>query len=551
MPKMRMASGFRLSYISRYSPMAINILSIPVKACRPIVLALLSLAAVVVFAQSAGSLGRRLAGVAVDKINSEGDRCLEEGKVDSAMAYYMVAAGRYDSAMDKDDKFSCVDALNNIGAIKFFLHHDYIQAFSYLTKGLEISEETGYDKIKAKIYVNLAGVHTIFGDSAVAARLMSEAFRISKEQHDWYIYTAAFIDLANHLAVNDNLAGMKDEADDFSSTSIPDSIKMKNYALWLCRGVKLYQQGRYDDCLKALKSAAGHVKPDLQEKICLHIVDMLAAKAYAAKGMYGMAVKRLKSNMTADIPIYSLYNSYKALSAFYAKMGAADSSEAYRVKYLLINDTTLSYSDYMRIRDHECRFLPARVMGELDTSGASGISGGLIAVLLAFVSASAAGTMIWLRSRSRRKAKAGGRPTAGRATSVRHSGGVQQTTEPDEKTQELARMIRQFMETSAEIYQQDFSLEKMAAMLGIHTRTASRVINEVFGINFSTLLSQYRIEEACRRLSSPEYANVTIQAVAVDIGFRSRSNFAMVFKKFTGVSPNEYQKEAFGKKASD
>ena len=172
-------------------------------------------------------------------------------------------------------------------------------------------------------------------------------------------------------------------------------------------------------------------------------------------------------------------------------------------------------------------------------------------VLLAFVSASAAGTMIWLRSRNRRKAKAGGRPTAGRATSVRHSGGVQQTTEPDEKTQELARMIRQFMETSAEIYQQDFSLEKMAAMLGIHTRTASRVINEVFGINFSTLLSQYRIEEACRRLSSPEYANVTIQAVAVDIGFRSRSNFAMVFKKFTGVSPNEYQKEAFGKKASD
>lgn len=92
---------------------------------------------------------------------------------------------------------------------------------------MEISEETGYDKIKAKIYVNLAGVHTIFGDSAVAARLMSEAFRISKEQHDWYIYTAAFIDLANHLAVNDNLAGMKDEADDFSSTSIPDSIKMK------------------------------------------------------------------------------------------------------------------------------------------------------------------------------------------------------------------------------------------------------------------------------------------------------------------------------------
>lgn len=107
------------------------------------------------------------------------------------------------------------------------------------------------------------------------------------------------------------------------------------------------------------------------------------------------------------------------------------------------------------------------------------------------------------------------------------------------------------METSPEIYHQDFSLEKLAAMLGTHTRTASRAINEVFGVNFSTLLSQYRIEEARRRLSSPEYANVTIQAIAVDLGFKSRSNFATVFKKFTGTTPNEYQKEALGKKAAD
>ena len=70
----------------------------------------------------------------------------------------------------------------------------------------------------------------------------------------------------------------------------------------------------------------------------------------------------------------------------------------------------------------------------------------------------------------------------------------------------------------------------------------------MFGVNFSTLLSQYRIEEACRRLSSPDYANVTIQAVAVDLGFKSRSNFAIVFKKFTGVAPNEYQKKVLGKK---
>lgn len=69
----------------------------------------------------------------------------------------------------------------------------------------------------------------------------------------------------------------------------------------------------------------------------------------------------------------------------------------------------------------------------------------------------------------------------------------------------------------------------------------------MFGVNFSTLLSQYRIKEACRRLSSPEYANVTIQSIAVDMGFKSRTNFAAVFKRETGLTPNEYQKEALRK----
>lgn len=531
--------------------MTINITSIPAKAFVHFLIALLSLAAVAVSARPGHSQDELLAGAPVAEINSEGDKFLERGSIDSALVYYTAAAERYGKDMDKADKMLCVDALNNIGAIKFFLHHDYIQAFSYLTKGLKIAEETGYDEIKAKIYVNLAGVHTIFGDSAVAARLMGEAFRISKEQQDWYIYVASFIDLANHLAVYDNLAGMSAEVADFSSTAIPDSVKMKDYALWLCRGVKLYLQGRYDASLKAFDSAAGHIGSDLQEKSYLHIADLLAAKAYAAKGMYGMAVSRIKSNMTADIPIYALYNSYKSLASYYAKAGLADSSEAYRVKYLLINDTTLSYGEYMRLRDYELRYLPASVTGYVAHEEPGRGAGVLFAVLVAAVVAAAVVLLVWHRRRRCTAAVASVKPAAVREPAQVHGGTAQQGAETDEKTQELARTIRQFMETSPEIYHQDFSLEKLAAMLGTHTRTASRAINEVFGVNFSTLLSQYRIEEARRRLSSPEYANVTIQAIAVDLGFKSRSNFATVFKKFTGTTPNEYQKEALGKKAAD
>lgn len=65
------------------------------------------------------------------------------------------------------------------------------------------------------------------------------------------------------------------------------------------------------------------------------------------------------------------------------------------------------------------------------------------------------------------------------------------------------------------------------------------------------MLSNYRVNEACRRLSSPDYANVTIQAIAADVGFKSRSNFIAVFRRQTGMTPNEYQKKSVSKNTSD
>ena len=505
------------------------------------VLALFFLFVVPARARQGGGMPARLEGLAVEQINQKGGACLERGDVDSAMAYFTVAAGRYAEGMGRAGKHACVDALNNIGAIKFFYRNDYISAFSYLIKGLKIADETGYDAVKPKIYVNLAGVHTIFGDSAVAARLMGEAFRVSKEQRDWYIYVASFIDLASHLAVNGNLGGMRGEVADFKSADVPDSIKMRDYARWLCRGVELYNKRRYDDCLEAFDSAAARVEPDLQSATYLSIADMLAAKAYAAKGMYATAIGRIKAGMSPSMTMYSRYISYKALAAYYAETGAADSARAYRMKYLLINDTTLSYGEYMRLRDLEHRYLPASVTGDGGGSGSS-----LVPWL-----AAVAGVVLMLLALRRRKpsppADGGGGGGAHAGSQPKQHAQAAAHAEPDEKTQELARTIRRFMETSPEIYGQDFSLDKLAAAVGAHTRMVSRTVNDVFGVNFSTLLSQYRIKEACRRLSSPEYANVTIQSIAVDMGFKSRTNFAAVFKRETGLTPNEYQKEALRK----
>ena len=60
------------------------------------------------------------------------------------------------------------------------------------------------------------------------------------------------------------------------------------------------------------------------------------------------------------------------------------------------------------------------------------------------------------------------------------------------------------------------------------------------------------MNEACRRLSDPDnYGQFTIEAVSSSVGFKSRANFAVVFKKITGLTPTEFQHTAHRESMSE
>lgn len=101
------------------------------------------------------------------------------------------------------------------------------------------------------------------------------------------------------------------------------------------------------------------------------------------------------------------------------------------------------------------------------------------------------------------------------------------------------------MEGSDEIFSTEFSLNRLAELVGSNYKHVSQVINETGGQNFSSMLSEYRIKEACRRLTDQEnYSSYTIEAVAESVGFKSRSNFVNTFKRITGITPSQFQRMA-------
>ena len=106
---------------------------------------------------------------------------------------------------------------------------------------------------------------------------------------------------------------------------------------------------------------------------------------------------------------------------------------------------------------------------------------------------------------------------------------------------QLNEQILAVMENSPEIYSPDFTAEQLARMVGSKYKYVSQVINEIYGRNFSTFLNEYRIKEACRRIGDREhYGNLTTEAIAHGVGFKSRTTFIASFKKVTGLTPSEY-----------
>lgn len=115
----------------------------------------------------------------------------------------------------------------------------------------------------------------------------------------------------------------------------------------------------------------------------------------------------------------------------------------------------------------------------------------------------------------------------------------------EEQKQEIRIAIESVMSDTEIICQCDFSIEQLAERTGYNTRYVSQVMNEYYQQNFRTVLNSYRIKEAERKLlNTAEYGNLTIQAIANSVGYKSHSNFILLFKKQVGITPSMYQKMA-------
>ena len=111
----------------------------------------------------------------------------------------------------------------------------------------------------------------------------------------------------------------------------------------------------------------------------------------------------------------------------------------------------------------------------------------------------------------------------------------------EEKADEYYQKLILLMEEEKIFKQIKLTLGELAEMISISSHNLSEVINTKTGMNFLDFINRYRIEEVKKEIIKPENDNLTLLAVAMDVGFNSKSSFNTLFKKYVGLTPSKYR----------
>lgn len=107
---------------------------------------------------------------------------------------------------------------------------------------------------------------------------------------------------------------------------------------------------------------------------------------------------------------------------------------------------------------------------------------------------------------------------------------IQHPYPKDEKLIEIAKFLMKNIE-------KNYSIEEIAQLFGLSTRTLSRKFKDNMGINYVRFLRSLRITKSLELIAENKY---NMYEIAMLVGYNSLSSFSNVFYKVAKIRPTEY-----------
>lgn len=113
---------------------------------------------------------------------------------------------------------------------------------------------------------------------------------------------------------------------------------------------------------------------------------------------------------------------------------------------------------------------------------------------------------------------------------------------PIKPDQQLIDRLLTYMIAEKPYLNWELTLSHLAKELNISRSQLSQLINDGLGDNFYDFINKYRVEQVKKLMIDPQVKNFNMLGIALEAGFKSKSTFNLIFKRFTGLTPTEYRK---------
>lgn len=480
------------------------------------------------------------------------------GMQDSAMVCYSIITDRYTPQMSRADKELTARALNELGVLNTVFYNDHSTAHHNLLQARDISQEIGLEEMEPYILLNLGNLYNIYEflfpsaeGTPQAGQYYEQSFRSACRLHNWGMAINSYINFVMlNMPYGVGAASVHQEMAVWLRDSIPQNTPDWQLASHFLDGNMAMLRG---DSQKALHSY-GLLMDDLDKGTdtsreqymvytCLAAVHMKDKQYDAAIGYAGKILSLEGPMDLTDIRA----ETYRLLSEYYTLKGDSLRASRHHTAYLETKEQLMkNIVELVPTQlSHDLEAVSSEIgrMREQKRLQAIGLSVAVAVILLMVL-------FVFFIARKNRQLNEKNDALFRQMQEIIHAGQVPANTPKykesqlkEEKKLMLVEEVRSVMGDADVICQPTFTLQNLAERLGSNTSYLSQTINEYFGMNFTSLLNQSRVREACRRMEDTvNYSHLTIDAISESVGFKARVTFTKAFKQNVGMLPSEYIK---------
>lgn len=424
----------------------------------------------------------------------------------------------------------------------------------------------------------MGNIYVFYADQYNADEMMQKGFsmyrkamRLAAQQHRWDNLMIAFCNIISSRPDYARKMNVYSDVRYFLSIrNIDRSTPLYEPIRTIANGMTLMERHDYRRAIATFGNAyaklADASTPEqslrFQSIPMCHIAECYAKLGETQKAldcMHGIEQRAAALNLVDLMP-----EIYSRIETLYRQTGNKTEEQKYRMKYLETKDSLMHGMEVAGVKDmhflHELNILNSQLVEstyQRERQRMLLIGGGLATIsILAFL------IVVYRKNRqldARNKVlyqhmhqmlqeptpEPSAIPTTTSATSAPSTPKKGAATMSDEQKTDLMQRLNRLLADTDILCAADLTEQKLAKQLGSNSAYLSKVVNDLCNCNFNTYINTLRVKEACKRFDDIDaYGQLSIEGIGISVGFNSRSTFSTVFKRVTGLTPSEYQRQS-------